>query len=113
MAYVVYNGTEFDEEDLVKAVKRSYALIIMAEAMQYASFDDALSNELEHIGKEMRAGIEDSVISDLRHYIAEIEEVIGKVQPPAANVAVMAYAMDEHMGLRARTESLKPNGGTI
>lgn len=100
MAYVKYGGTRFDEDDLIKAVKRLYALISMAQTMQYASFDEALSNELEHIGAEMRGGIEDSVISDLRHYIEEIEEVIGKVQPPAVNVAVMAQAMDKHMGLR-------------
>lgn len=100
MTYVAYNGNEFNVEDLIKAVKKSYALIIMLEAVQYASHDDALSNELEHIGKEMRAGIDDSVIADLRHYIEGIEEVIGKVQPPAVNVAVMAHEMDKLAGLR-------------
>jgi len=100
MAYVEYGGNRFDEDDLIKAVKRSYALIIMLEAVQYASHDEALSNELEHIGKEMRDGIDDSVISDLRHYIEGIEEVIGKVQPPDVNVAVMAHQMDKIAGLR-------------
>jgi hypothetical protein len=100
MTYATYNGTQFDEEDLVKAVKRTYALINMLEVVQYASYGDDLSGELEHIGAEMRSGIDDNVITDLRHYIEGIEDIIGKVQPPASNPAAMAQAMEKHMGLR-------------